>query len=125
MIESLEPSPNLPRHSRMWHASILVRAHATAQRHTCNAHIPSEGVGAALAIGLDSSGSPGAVSVPCAHSTAPAALDGPPRCSAASRLYNLAVAAAEQLQCAGRNRAGAVVAASASELVCGHHSKIV
>ena len=81
MIESLEPSPNLPRHSRMWHASILVRAHATAQRHTCNAHIPSEGVGAALAIGLDSSGSPGALSVPRAHSSHPAALDGPPRCS--------------------------------------------
>ena len=77
MIESLEPSPNLPRHSRMWHASILVRAHATAQRHTCNAHIPFEGVGAALAIGLDSSGSPGALSVPCAHSSHPAALESP------------------------------------------------
>ena len=77
MIESLEPSPNLPRHSRMWHASILVRAHATAQRHTCNAHIPFEGVGAALAIGLDSSGSPGTLSVPCAHSSHPSALVGP------------------------------------------------
>ena len=61
----------------MWHASILVRAHATAQRHTCNAHIPFEGVGAALAIGLDSSGSPGTLSVPCAHSSHPAALVGP------------------------------------------------
>ena len=60
----------------MWQASILVRAYATAQRHTCNAHIPFEGVGAALAIGLDSSGSPGALSVPCAHSSHPAALDG-------------------------------------------------
>ena len=67
---------------------------ATAQRHTCNAHIPFEGVGAALAIGLDSSGSPGALSVPCAHSSHPAALDGPPRCSAAPRLYNLAVVVA-------------------------------
>ena len=91
MIESLEPSPNLPRHSRMWHASILVRAHATAQRHTCNAHIPFEGVGAALAIGLDSSGSPSALSVTRAHSSDPAALDGPPRCSELRVLYNHAV----------------------------------
>ena len=61
----------------MWHASILVRAHATAQRHTCNAHIPFEGVGAALAIGLDSSGSPSALSVTRAHSSDPAALESP------------------------------------------------
>ena len=85
MIESLEPSPNLPRHSRMWHASILVRAHATAQRHTCNAHIPIEGVGAAPTIGLDSSGSPGTLSVPCAHSSHPAAAERALRCSRAAR----------------------------------------
>ena len=91
MEESLQCSHNLPRHSRMWHASILVRAYATAQRHTCNAHIPIEGVGAALAIGLDSSGSPGTLSVPCAHSSHPAALDGPPRCSELRVLYNHAV----------------------------------
>ena len=46
------------------------------QRHTCNAHIPFEGVGAALAIGLDSSGSPSALSVTRAHSSDPSALDG-------------------------------------------------
>ena len=91
MEESLQCSHNLQRHSRMWHASILVRAYATAQRHTCNAHIPFEGVGAALAIGLDSSGSPGALSVPCAHSSHPAALVGPPRCSELYALWNLSL----------------------------------
>ena len=45
--------------------------------HMQRAHIPFEGVGAALAIGLDSSGSPGALSVPRAHSSPPAALVGP------------------------------------------------
>ena len=109
----------------MWHAGILVRALVHGWRHTCNAHIPFEGVGAALAIGLDSSGSPGALSVPCAHSSGRAALVEPLRCSRLSCLYNLAVAAADQLRCAGRSRAAAVAAASASELVCGHHSKIV
>ena len=46
-------------------------------RYTCSARIPFEGIGAALAIGLDSSGSPGALSVPCAHSSHPAALESP------------------------------------------------
>ena len=125
MEESLQCSHNLPRHSRMWQASILVRALVHGWRHMGGAHTPVEGVAAALESGLDSCDSPSALSVSRAHSTDQPALEEPPRCSRASRLYNLAVAAAEQLQCAGRNRAGAVVAASASELVCGHHSKIV
>ena len=61
----------------MWHASILVRALVHGWRHMGDAHTPVEGVGAALAIGLDSSGSPGALSVPCAHSSHPAALESP------------------------------------------------
>ena len=43
-----------------------------------------EGVAVALAIGLDSSGSPGALSVPRAQSSHPAALESSLRCS---RLY--------------------------------------
>ena len=75
----------------MWHASILVRALATAQRHTCSAHMLLEGVAVALAIGLDSSGSPGALSVPRAHSSHPAALESSQRSPRLLRLFNLAV----------------------------------
>ena len=121
MIESLEPSPNLPRHSRMWHASILVRAHATAQRHTCNAHIPFEGVGAALAIGLDSSGSPGTLSVPCAHSSAQAALVGPLRCSELRALYNPAVAAGRPQLRVLHNQQVVVVVQNSSPAAGGQH----
>ena len=109
----------------MWQASILVRAYATAQRHTCNAHIPFEGVGAALAIGLDSSGSPGALSVPCAHSSHPAALVGPPRCSELYALWNLAVAAADHRELAYRSGAVVVPAVSYRLEAHGHHSAIV
>ena len=77
----------------MWHASILVRALATGERHPCSAHIPFEAVGVALVIGLDRSGLPGALSVSSAPSTDPAALDGPPRCSELRVLYNHAVLA--------------------------------
>ena len=70
----------------MWHASILVRALATAQRHTCSAHMLLEGVAVALAIGLDSSGSPGALSVPRAQSSHPAALESSESSAAPSAL---------------------------------------
>ena len=65
----------------MWHASILVRALVHGWRHMVGAHTPVEGVAAALVSGLDSCGSPSALSVPCAHSTARAALEEPLRCS--------------------------------------------
>ena len=83
-----------------------------------------EGVGAAVVSGLDSGDSPSALSVSRAHSTDQPALEEPPRCSRASRLYNHAVAAAEQLRCAGRTRAGGAGAAVTSERVCGRHSVI-
>ena len=123
MEESLQCSHNLQRHSRMCHESILVRAYATAQRHTCNAHTPIEGVGAAPAIGLDSSGSPGALSVPCAHSTAPAALDGPPRCSELYASKAPAVACPDQLRCGGLTRTVGAGEPVTSELVQDHHSR--
>ena len=50
----------------MWHASILVRALVHGWRHMERAHTPVEGVGAALAIGLDSCDLPSALSVPAA-----------------------------------------------------------
>ena len=113
----------------MWHASILVRALATGERHTCSAHIPFEAVGVALVIGLDRSGLPSALSVSPAPSTDPAALDGPPlvppRCSAASRLYNLAVAAADHRTLDHGSEEGVLAAMSKRPVVCGHHSKIL
>ena len=93
MEESLEPSHNLPRHRRMWQASILVRALVHGWRHRGGAHMCVEGVGAAVVSGLDSGDSPSALSVSRAHSTDQPALEEPPRCSRAPRLYNLAVAA--------------------------------
>ena len=84
MEESLQCSHNLPRHSRMWQASILVRAHVHGWRHMGGAHMRVDGVAVALVSGLDSCDSPSALSVPRAHSSHPAALVGPPRCS---RLY--------------------------------------
>ena len=77
----------------MWHASILVRALATGERHTCSAHIPFEAVGVALVIGLDRSGLPGALSVSPAPSTDPAALDGPRELAQLRIPKDLAVAA--------------------------------
>ena len=77
MEESLQCSHNLPRHSRMWQASILVRALVHGWRHMGGAHMRVDGVAVALVSGLDSSGSPGTLSVPCAHSSHPAALVGP------------------------------------------------
>ena len=109
----------------MWHASILVRALVHGWRHMGGAHTPVEGVAAALESGLDSCDSPSALSVSRAHSTDQPALEEPPRCSRASRLYNLAVAAAEQLRRAGRTRVVGAGAAVTSEVVCGHHSEIV
>ena len=108
----------------MWHAGVLVRALATAQRHTCSAHIPVEGVAVALVSGLDSSGSPGALSVPRAHSSHPAALESSLRCSAAPRLYNHAVAAADHWILAGRTLSRRACAAATSELFQDHHGVI-
>ena len=96
----------------MWQASILVRAVVHGWRHMGGAHMRVEHVGAALAIGLDSSGSPGALSVPCAHSSHPAAFVGPPRCSELYALWNLAVAAADHRELAYRS--GAVVVPAVS-----------
>ena len=76
MEESLEPSHNLPRHRRMWQASILVRALVHGWRHRGGAHMCVEGVGAAVVIGLDSCDSPSALSVPRAHSSDQSALGG-------------------------------------------------
>ena len=123
MEDCLECSHNLPRHSRMWHESILVRAHATAQRHTCNAHIPIEGVGAALAIGLDSSGSPGTLSVPCAHSSHPAALVGPLRCSELRALYNPAVAAGRPQLRVLHSEEVVLAVQNSCPVAGGHHSR--
>ena len=109
----------------MWHASILVRALVHGWRHMGGAHTPVEGVAAALESGLDSCDSPSALSVSRAHSTDQPALEEPPRCSAAQSLYNLAVAASDQLRCDGLTRTVGAGEPVASELVCGHHSKIV
>ena len=62
------------------------RALATAQRHTCSAHMLLEGVAVALVIALDSSGSPGALSVPRAQSSHPAALESSESSAAPSAL---------------------------------------
>ena len=107
----------------MWHASILVRALATAQRHTCSAHMLLEGVAVALAIGLDSSGSPGALSVPRAHSSHPAALGGPPRCSELYASKAPAVACSDHGRSVRVNRAVGPVDAHSSEEVQDHHSR--
>ena len=77
----------------MCQASILVRALVHGWRHMGGAHTPVEGVAVALVIGLDSSGSPGALSVPRAHSSDRSALGGPLRCSALLRASPPAVAA--------------------------------
>ena len=125
MEESLQCSHNLPRHSRMWHASILVRAYATAQRHTCNAHIPFEGVGAALAIGLDSSGSPGTLSVPCAHSSHPSALVGPRELAQPYPLYNLAVRVGRPQLRVLHSEEVVLAVQNSCPVAGGHHSAIV
>ena len=70
----------------MCQASILVRALVHGWRHMGGAHTPVEGVAAALAIGLDSSGSPGALSVPRAQSSHPAALESSESSAAPSAL---------------------------------------
>ena len=107
----------------MWQASILVRALATGQRHTCNAHIPFEGVGAALAIGLDSSGSPGALSVPCAHSSHPSALVGLLRCSRLYASKDPDGQAADDRILVGVSRTARPADAVTSEVVQDHHSR--
>ena len=68
----------------MWQASILVRALVHGWRHMGGAHTPVEGVAAALESGLDSCDSPSALSVPSAHSSGPAALDGSRSCASAN-----------------------------------------
>ena len=77
----------------MCQASILVRAlvHGWRWRHMGEAHMLAEGVAVALVVGLDSSGSPGALSVPRAHSSHPAALESSLRSPRLYRLYNQAV----------------------------------
>ena len=70
----------------MWHASIRVRALVHGWRHTCSAHMLLEGVAVALVIALDSSGSPGALSVPRAQSSHPAALESSESSAAPSAL---------------------------------------
>ena len=91
MAESLQCSHNLPRHSRMWQASILVRALVHGWRHMGGAHMRVDGVAVALVSGLDSCDSPSALSVPRAHSSGRAALESPLRCSELRVLYNHAV----------------------------------
>ena len=107
----------------MWQASILVRALVHGWRHMGGAHTPVEGVAAALAIGLDSSGSPGALSVPCAHSSHPAALEGPLRCSELCASKAPDWQAADHWILAGRTRAVGAGAPDSSEPVQDHHSK--
>ena len=75
MEESLQCSHNLPRHSRMWQASILVRALVHGWRHMGGAHMRVDGVAVALVSGLDSCDSSSALSVPRAPSSHPAALE--------------------------------------------------
>ena len=108
----------------MRQASILVRALVHGWRHRGGAHMRVEGVGAAVVIGLDSCDSPSTLSVPRAHSSDRSALDGPLRCSAAPRLYNHAVAAADHWILAGRTLSRRACAAATSELFQDHHGVI-
>ena len=107
----------------MWQASILVRALVHGWRHMGGAHTPVESVTAALAIGLDSSGSPSALSVPPAPSTDPAALGGLLRCSALLRAITPAVATADHRKLGGLTRTATECEPATSELVQDHHSK--
>ena len=81
MQESLEASHNLPGDAQHLRVSILVRALVHGWRHMGRAHMRVEGVAVALMSGLDSSGSPSALSVPRAHSSHRAAAESPLRCS--------------------------------------------
>ena len=108
----------------MWHASILARALVHGWRHTCSAHMRVEGVAVALVSGLDSCDSPSALSVPRAPSSHRAALESSLRCSAAPRLYNHAVAAADHWILAGRTLSRRACAAATSELFQDHHGVI-
>ena len=90
MEESLQCSHNLPRHSRMWQASILVRALVHGWRHMGGAHMRVDGVAVALVSGLDSCDSPSALSVPRTHSSHRAAAERALRSSALRALCNRA-----------------------------------
>ena len=105
--------------------SILVRALATRERHTCSAHIPFEAVGVALVIGLDRSGLPSALSVSPAPSTDPAALVGPRELAQLRIPKDLAMVAADHRTLDHGSEEGVLAAMSKRPVVCGHHSKIV
>ena len=102
-----------------------VRALVHGWRHTCSAHMRVEGVAVALVSGLDSCDPPSALSVPRAPSSHRAALESAPRCSAAPRLCNRAVAAADHWILGGLTRTAAECEPATSEMVQDHHSAIV
>ena len=123
MAESLQCSHNLPRHSRMWQASILVRALVHGWRHMGGAHMRVDGVAVALVSGLDSCDSPSALSVPRAHSSGRAALESPLRCSELRALWTPAMAAADHQTLGFSNEHGHAVAKTKELMACGHHSR--
>ena len=90
-----------------------------------SAHTPFEGVGAALAIGLDSCDSPSALSVPRAHSSGRAALESPRELAQLRIAKDLAVAAAVHQTLAYRSERGLVAAVSKRLASHGQHSKIL
>ena len=123
MEESLQCSHNLPRHSRMWQASILVRALVHGWRHMGGAHMRVDGVAVALVSGLDSCDSPSALSVPRAPSSHPAALESAPRCSELYASKAPAMQAADHRTLGGVSRTARPADALSSEMVQDHHSR--
>ena len=123
MEESLQCSHNLPRHSRMWQASILVRALVHGWRHMGGAHMRVDGVAVALVSGLDSCDSPSALSVPRAHSSGRAALESPLRCSELYASKAPAVACSDHGRSVRVSRAVGPADAHSSEEVQDHHSR--
>ena len=100
-----------------------VRSSHDGWRHMGGAHMRVEGVAVAVVSGLDSSGSPSALSVPRAHSTGRAALGGFLRCSALYASKAPDGQAADDRILGGVNRTARPVDADTSEVVQDHHSR--